>query len=97
MELDRYKVHDIDLLIDKLTVNDEKTSLKRLEESVEIALSQGNDSILIIDDSNKLNYYSKNLVCPETGISFDKPEPNSFSFNSQKECVKIALDLVSKT
>ena len=88
MELDRYKVHDIDLLIDKLTVNDEKTSLKRLEESVEIALSQGNDSILIIDDSNKLNYYSKNLVCPETGISFDKPEPNSFSFNSPKGMCK---------
>ncbi len=88
MELDRYKVHDIDLLIDKLTVNEEKTSLKRLEESVEIALSQGNDSILIIDDSNKLNYYSKNLVCPETGISFDKPEPNSFSFNSPKGMCK---------
>ena len=88
MELDRYKVHDIDLLIDKLTVIDEKTSLKRLEESVEIALSQGNDSILIIDDSNKLNYYSKNLVCPETGISFDKPEPNSFSFNSPKGMCK---------
>ena len=88
MELDRYKVHDIDLLIDKLTVNVEKTSLKRLEESVEIALSQGNDSILIIDDSNKLNYYSKNLVCPETGISFDKPEPNSFSFNSPKGMCK---------
>ena len=80
MELDRYKVHDIDLLIDKLTVNDEKTSLKRLEESVEIALSQGDDSILIIDDCNKLNYYSKKLVCPETGISFDKPEPYYFSF-----------------
>ena len=88
MELDRYKVHDIDLLIDKLTVNDEKTSLKRLEESVEIALSQGNNSILIIDDCNKLNYYSKNLVCPETGISFDKPEPNSFSFNSPKGMCK---------
>ena len=88
MELDRYKVHDIDLLVDKLTVNVEKTSLKRLEESVEIALSQGNDSILIIHDSNKLNYYSKNLVCPETGISFDKPEPNSFSFNSPKGMCK---------
>ena len=88
MELDRYKVHDIDLLIDKLTVNVEKTSLKRLEESVEIALSQGDDSILIIDDCNKLNYYSKNLVCPETGISFDKPEPNSFSFNSPKGMCK---------
>ena len=88
MELDRYKVHDIDLLIDKLTVNDDNNSLKRLEESVEIALSQGNDSILIIDDCNKLNYYSKNLVCPETGISFDKPEPNSFSFNSPKGMCK---------
>ena len=88
MELDRYKVHDIDLLIDKLTINDEKTSLKRLEESVEIALSQGDDSILIIDDCNILNYYSKNLVCPETGISFDKPEPNSFSFNSPKGMCK---------
>ena len=88
MELDRYKVHDIDLLIDKLTVNDDNNSLKRLEESVEIALSQGNDSILIIHDNNKLNYYSKNLVCPETGISFDKPEPNSFSFNSPKGMCK---------
>ena len=88
MELDRYKVHDIDLLVDKLTVNDEKTSLKRLEESVEIALYQGDDSILIIDDCNKLNYYSKNLVCPETGTSFNKPEPNSFSFNSPKGMCK---------
>ena len=88
MELDRYKVHDIDLLIDKLTVNDDNNSLKRLEESVEIALTQGDDSILIIDDCNILNYYSKNLVCPETGISFDKPEPNSFSFNSPKGMCK---------
>ena len=96
MELDRYKVHDIDILIDKLTVNDVENSLKRLEDSVEIALSMGNDSLLIIDDNNKLKYYSKNLVCPETGISFDKPEPNSFSFNSPKGMCKDCSGLGTK-
>ena len=81
MELDRYKIHNIEILIDKFTIDDDNYSNQRLRESITTALYNGDNSILIISD-DKLSYYSKNLICPDTGVSYEKPEPNTFSFNS---------------
>lgn len=81
MQLDRYKTHDIELVVDKLTIN-EKSS-QRLKSSVQTSLKQGKGTLLIMQlDSGKTRYLSKNLMDPATGIAFDEPEPNTFSFNS---------------
>ncbi len=87
MQLDRYKTHDIEIVIDRLIVN--KKSEKRLSESIKTAMYHGDDTLMVIDaETNTLNkkprYFSRNLMCPSTGISYPKPEPNSFSFNSPK-------------
>lgn len=82
MQLDRYKIHDIDVVIDKLTVNAEPDS--RLKETVKTALKTGNGYLLVGDDSGKkIRPYSKFLMDPVSGISYDEPQPNTFSFNSQ--------------
>ncbi|MAQ47483.1 MAG: excinuclease ABC subunit A [Flavobacteriales bacterium] len=83
LKLDRYKTHNIDVVIDKLTVNNQSTA--RLIKSIKIALEESNGSIIIqqFNNSNQ-TYYSKHLTCPTTGISYENPEPNSFSFNSPK-------------
>jgi excinuclease ABC subunit A len=85
MKLDRYKTHDIEIVIDRLQVND--SSLKRLAESIKTAMHHGEDSLLVIDadaEGDAPRYFSRNLMCPSTGISYPKPEPNTFSFNSPK-------------
>ncbi|MAJ98790.1 MAG: excinuclease ABC subunit A [Flavobacteriales bacterium] len=83
LSLDRYKNHDIDILIDKIKVN--VRNKNRIINSIKIALDYGNDTLVILEDSSKIsNFYSKNLVCPDSGISYDKPQPNTFSFNSPK-------------
>ena len=82
MELDRYKIHTIEILVDNFTLKNDNNSDERLKNSLNIALSNGNNSILIIDENEVPSYYSKNLICPESGISYEIPEPNSFSFNS---------------
>ncbi len=85
MKLDRYKTHDIEIVIDRLQVND--SSLKRLAESIKTAMHHGEDSLLVIDadaEEDAPRYFSRNLMCPSTGISYPKPEPNTFSFNSPK-------------
>ena len=85
MKLDRYKTHDISLVIDNLSVDDNFESKSVLSESIKIAMKYGNDTIFILDsESGKPEYFSRNLMCPETGISYPKPEPNTFSFNSPK-------------
>ena len=85
MKLDRYKTHDISLVIDNLSVKGDFESKRILSESIKIAMKYGNDTIFILDsDSGKPEYFSRNLMCPETGISYPKPEPNTFSFNSPK-------------
>ena len=85
MKLDRYKTHDISLVIDNLSVDDDFESKSVLSESIKIAMKYGNDTIFILDsESGKPEYFSRNLMCPETGISYPKPEPNTFSFNSPK-------------
>lgn len=81
MQLDRYKVHDIDIVIDRLEVK--KENRKRLDESVSTAMKHGKNSILILPkESSEPRHFSKNLMCPTTGISYDEPAPNFFSFNS---------------
>ncbi len=89
MMLDRYKNHDIELLIDRIVVKDKTESNSRLKESLKVALYHGNNSVLIINsETKKEKYYSRELVCPDTGISYQKPEPNTFSFNSPKGMCK---------
>ncbi len=85
MKLDRYKTHDISLVVDNLSVKDDFESKRILSESIKTGMKYGNDTIFILDsESGKPEYFSRNLMCPETGISYPKPEPNTFSFNSPK-------------
>lgn len=81
MKLDRYKSHDIQVVIDKLKISDQFE--KRIRNSVELALKYGRGIMLIIDyDTNKENYFSRHLMDPASGISYNEPAPHSFSFNS---------------
>ena len=80
MEVDRYSIHDIEIIIDKLKV--EKSNYSRLEHSIKLALDNGDHSLYIIDEDNSIQYYSKKLMDPESGISYEDPSPNNFSFNS---------------
>ena len=85
MKVDRYKTHDIDLVIDRLKVTNDVAGQKRIQESIDIAMRYGDDSMLVYDlEDQKPRYFSRNLMCPSTGISYPKPEPNTFSFNSPK-------------
>ena len=85
MKLDRYKTHDISLVVDNISVKDDFESKRTLYESIKIAMKYGNNTIFILDsESGKPEYFSRNLMCPKTGISYPKPEPNTFSFNSPK-------------
>lgn len=81
MQLDRYKIHDIDLVIDNLMVRE--LSRQRLVNSLRLALKQGKGVIVLLDNQSGETFnYSKYLMCPTTGISYPEPEPNTFSFNS---------------
>lgn len=80
MQLDRYKVHDIEIVIDRLVPSVEDRF--RLSQSIQTALKQGKGAIQVLDAKDKLHYFSQNLMDPESGISYDEPSPNSFSFNS---------------
>lgn len=83
MRLDRYKTHDIEIVVDRLQVTN--SSEKRLEESITTALYSGDNILMILEhETNKPRYFSRDLMCPETGISYPNPEPNTFSFNSPK-------------
>ncbi|GAA4757117.1 MULTISPECIES: excinuclease ABC subunit UvrA [Flavobacterium] len=85
MKLDRYKTHDIEIVIDRLVIDDSVDSEKRLAESIKTAMYHGENVLMILDqDSNEIRYFSRNLMCPSTGISYQNPEPNLFSFNSPK-------------
>jgi excinuclease ABC subunit A len=85
MKLDRYKTHDIEIVIDRLQIDTTKTNEKRLMESINTAMYHGDDVLMVIDqDTNEPRYFSRNLMCPSSGISYPNPEPNNFSFNSPK-------------
>jgi len=81
MKLDRYKNHDIEVVIDKLMILEK--DLKRIKQSLQIGMRQGDGVVMILDkDGENLRYFSKRLMCPTSGISYNEPAPNSFSFNS---------------
>ena len=96
MKLDRYKVHFIELVVDRLAVKKadddsaEATDTKRLKQSIETALQVGKGVMMVLDaDSDTPKYFSRQLMCPTTGISYPEPAPHSFSFNSpQGACPK---------
>src|SRR6195952_2424962 len=80
MQVDRYKIHDIDIVVDRLVVTDK--DLKRLHTSIQSALKIAKGIIRIAEKDGNLYYYSKYLMDPISGISYDEPQPNTFSFNS---------------
>ena len=83
MRLDRYKTHDIEVVIDRIIVNDAVD--KRLEETIKTALYTGDNILMVLDlETNTPRYFSRDLMCPTTGIAYPNPEPNTFSFNSPK-------------
>jgi excinuclease ABC subunit A len=85
MKLDRYKTHDIEIVVDRMVVEPTTDNEKRLSESIDTAMHHGENVLMILDqDSNEVRYFSRNLMCPTTGISYQNPEPNLFSFNSPK-------------
>lgn len=88
MKLDRYKNHFIELVIDRMEIND--SDPKRLNESIKLAMKQGKGVMMVVDkETNESRYYSRLLMCPTTGISYNEPAPHSFSFNSpQGACPK---------
>ncbi len=87
LKLDRYKTHDIEVVIDRLKVNEGNN--KRLVSSLKLAMEDGEGIMMVIEKSAKTpRYFSRALMCPETGIAYKNPEPNSFSFNSPKGACK---------
>lgn len=85
MQLDRYKTHDIEIVIDRLKIDDGVDNEKRLSETINTAMYHGEDVLMVLDqDTNEVRYFSRNLMCPTSGISYPNPEPNNFSFNSPK-------------
>ena len=84
MKVDRYKNHDIEVVIDKLSLSEGGAgNTERLKKSVELAMKQGEGLIMIMDkDSGAVKHFSKRLMCPTTGMSYSDPAPNNFSFNS---------------
>lgn len=81
MQVDRYKIHDIEVVIDRLAVTDDMKV--RVSQSVQQALKMGKDLMfLLVNDTNAVVQYSKQLMCVDTGISYEEPSPNAFSFNS---------------
>ena len=81
MRLDRYKIHDIEIVIDRFSVQD--VDSKRILDAITSSFNIGDDVIMVYDyDKEEIKSYSRNLVCPSTGVSYPDPEPNLFSFNS---------------
>lgn len=85
MKLDRYKTHDIEIVIDRMVVDDTPDTEKRLSDSIKTAMNHGDNVLMVLDqDDDTVRFFSRNLMCPTSGISYPNPEPNLFSFNSPK-------------
>jgi len=85
MKIDRYKTHDIETVIDRLKISDAIDNDKRLTESIVTAMYHGDDVMMVLDNqTNEARYFSRALMCPQSGISYPNAEPNNFSFNSPK-------------
>ena len=81
MMLDRYKTHSIEIVVDRIEVNED--ALTRIKKSVQTAFRYGKGLLMVMDnDTQQLRYFSRLLMCPTTGLSYEDPEPNTFSFNS---------------
>ncbi|MFM7900440.1 MAG: excinuclease ABC subunit UvrA, partial [Bacteroidota bacterium] len=81
LQADRYKTHDIEIIIDRITIGDEQ--LSRITDSVRIAMKHGKGSMMVWEeDDEQVRHYSQHLMCPTSGISYNEPAPNTFSFNS---------------
>lgn len=85
MRVDRYKTHDIETVIDRIAIDDTEQTKQRLTESIKVAMHYGDDIIMVLEhEGDTARFFSRHLMCPTTGISYSKPEPNNFSFNSPK-------------
>ncbi|MEH6746670.1 MAG: excinuclease ABC subunit UvrA [Maribacter arcticus] len=85
MKVDRYKTHDIEIVIDRLKVIESEDFHKRLSETINTAMYSGNNVLMVLEEGTDVpRYFSRDLMCPTTGISYPTPEPNTFSFNSPK-------------
>jgi len=86
LAVERYKIHNIEIVIDKTKIPEEyptDEALKRIKSSLNLALKQGKGVVMVMDkQTQEIKYFSKHLMCPTTGISYDLPAPNTFSFNS---------------
>ena len=80
MQVDRYKTHDIEVVIDRVKVIDSEKF--RISQSIKNALSQGKGVIMLLDEAGQIHHFSKHLMDPESGLAYDDPAPNMFSFNS---------------
>src|SRR5690554_801833 len=81
MKLDRYKVHDIELIVDRVKVDNK--DFQRIKRAVESSMDLGDKSMMVMDyETNEIRHFSRTLMCPSSGISYPDPEPNLFSFNS---------------
>lgn len=80
MQTDRYKIHDIEVVVDRIVPK--KEDRYRISQSVGTALKLGGGSLLLLDENEQVQYFSQNLMDPESGISYEDPSPNSFSFNT---------------
>ncbi len=94
MQVDRYVIHDIELVVDRLQVTDALKS--RLSQSVQQTLKLGKDLLFLLVDDSKFVQYSKLLMCEDTGISYEEPSPNSFSFNSPYGACPVCKGLGTK-
>lgn len=94
MKLDRYKTHDIEIVIDRLEVDASEQTQKRLAESIKIAMYHGEDIMMVLPHQSETpRFFSRHLMCPSSGISYPIPEPNSFSFNSPKGACSVCNGL----
>lgn len=85
MKIDRYKTHDIEIVIDRMQVEDTEDARKRLAESIQTAMHHGDDILMVLEhNTQQARFFSRHLMCPTSGISYPIPEPNNFSFNSPK-------------
>ena len=80
MQVDRYKTHDIEIVIDRVIVRDKDK--QRINNSINAAIQHGKGILMILDGKDQVSHYSKHLMDPETGLAYDEPAPNTFSFNS---------------
>ncbi|TRX53648.1 excinuclease ABC subunit UvrA [Fulvivirga sp. M361] len=80
MQVDRYKTHDIEIVVDRIVVN--QKDRYRISQSIGVALKEGKGLIMLLDDTGQVHHFSKYLMDPKTGLSYDEPAPNTFSFNS---------------